>query len=49
MKACVLHGIGDIRCEEVNRPFASMGEVVIQIMASGICGSDIGRVFVKGT
>ena len=49
MKACVLHGIGDLRYEDVPRPVPKSGEVLIKIMASGICGSDIGRVFVKGT
>jgi len=49
MKACVLHGIGDLRYEDVPRPVPKYGEVLIKIMASGICGSDIGRVFVKGT
>lgn len=49
MKACVLHGIGDIRVEEVATPALTKGEVLINIKASGICGSDIPRVFTKGT
>jgi len=49
MKACVLHGIGDLRYEEAAAPAAANGEVLIRIMASGICGSDIPRVFCKGT
>ncbi|MEA4854092.1 MAG: galactitol-1-phosphate 5-dehydrogenase [Christensenella sp.] len=49
MKALVLHGIGDIRCEEVPRPQPKAGEVLLKIKASGICGSDVGRIFVKGT
>jgi len=49
MKACVLHGIGDIRYQEVPDPVAGEGEVLIKVRASGVCGSDIPRVFAKGT
>lgn len=49
MKACVLHGIGDLRFDEVPTPSAGKGEVLIKIKASGVCGSDIPRVFTKGT
>ena len=49
MKACVLHGIGDLRFEEVPIPEAVVGEVLLKVKASGICGSDIPRVFTKGT
>lgn len=49
MKACVLHGIGDLVYEDVPRPAVSKGEVLVHIKACGICGSDIPRVFVKGT
>jgi L-iditol 2-dehydrogenase len=49
MKACVLHSIGDIRIQDVPTPKPKKGEVLMKIMASGICGSDIPRVFVKGT
>ena len=49
MKACVLHGIGDLRYEEVSDPVPKEGEVLLKIKAAGICGSDIGRVYSKGT
>lgn len=49
MKACVLHAIGDLRYEEVKTPVPGSGEVLLKIKASGICGSDIQRVFEKGT
>lgn len=49
MKACVLHGIGDIRCEERPTPTPGEGEVLVRVRACGVCGSDIPRVFVKGT
>ena len=49
MKACVLHNIGDLRWEEVDKPHPKKVEVLVHIKASGICGSDIPRVFTKGT
>jgi L-iditol 2-dehydrogenase len=49
MKACVLHGIGDLRLEDVSKPAPKKGEVLVKIKASGICGSDIQRVYSKGT
>jgi len=49
MKACVLHAINDLRYEEVATPERKAGEALIEIKASGICGSDIPRVFTKGT
>ena len=49
MKACVLHGVGDLRLEEVRLPPLQPGEVTMKIKAAGICGSDIPRVFDKGT
>ena len=49
MKACVLHGVGDLRLEEVRLPPLQPGDVTMKVRASGICGSDISRVFEKGT
>jgi L-iditol 2-dehydrogenase len=49
MMACNLHGIGDLKYEEVQTPVMGDGEVLIRIMAAGICGSDIPRVYEKGT
>lgn len=49
MKACVLHAVNDLRYEEVPNPIRKSGEVLIRIRASGICGSDVQRVFEKGT
>lgn len=49
MKACVLYGIGDLKFEEVPTPAVHKGEVLVKIRASGVCGSDIPRVFSKGT
>lgn len=41
MKAAVLHGIGDIRVEDVAEPSISEKEVLIGVKATGICGTDI--------
>ena len=49
MKACVLHGIGDFRYESVDTPKTKPGEVLLRIRACGVCGSDIQRVWEKGT
>jgi L-iditol 2-dehydrogenase len=49
MKACVLHAIGDLRVEEVDTPAPKPGEALVKIKACGVCGSDIPRVFTKGT
>ena len=49
MMALNLHGVGDLRYEEVPRPERKPGEVLLKIKAVGICGSDIPRVFTKGT
>lgn len=49
MMACVLHAIGDLRYEAVEKPIRKKGELLVEIKASGICGSDLPRVFTKGT
>jgi L-iditol 2-dehydrogenase len=49
MMACNLHGIGDLRYEEAPMPRPGPDEVLLQVKAAGICGSDIPRVFEKGT
>lgn len=48
MKAWVLHGIGDLRFEEIRRPIPEEGEVLVQVKAAGICGSDIPRIYQTG-
>lgn len=49
MKAAVLHAVGDLRYEDVPMPVVGEGEVLLKVMAAGVCGSDIPRVFEKGT
>lgn len=49
MHAAVLHAVGDLRYEEVPMPVPGEGEVLLEIAAAGICGSDLPRVLTKGT
>jgi len=41
MKALVLHGIRDLRVEEMPTPKAGPGEVLVRMRAVGLCGSDV--------
>ena len=49
MKALNLHGIYDLRYEDVPTPGPTADEVLLKVLAAGICGSDVPRVFTKGT
>jgi len=49
MKALRLYAPGDLRLEEVPIPLPKPDEVLIRVLACGICGSDIPRVFKHGT
>lgn len=49
MKAYVLHGIGDLRCEDRPVPELPSGWALVKVLAAGICSSDIPRIFEKGT
>lgn len=44
MKAGVVHAQGDIRYEDISKPEATAGRVLIKVKYTGICGSDIPRV-----
>jgi L-iditol 2-dehydrogenase len=44
MKAAVLHASRDIRYEEADMPRIEPHEVLIEVKATGICGSDLPRV-----
>ena len=43
MKAVVCYGNSKVRYEEVPKPICKSSEVLIKVMACGICGSDIPR------
>lgn len=49
MEALVLHGVGDLRLANIPVPPLAEGEVRVRIGFCGVCGSDIPRIFVKGT
>jgi threonine dehydrogenase-like Zn-dependent dehydrogenase len=41
MRAAVFRGTGDLRVEEVERPHAGVGEAVVRITTTTICGTDL--------
>ena len=41
MRATVFHGPGDIRVDEVPRPYAGAGEAVVRVTTTTICGTDV--------
>lgn len=49
MRALVLHGVGDLRMDEIPVPELTDGCVLLRVQACGICSSDRERVFVTGT
>ena len=49
MRSAVLHGIDHISYDEVKIPDIAENEVLVKVIAAGICGSDIGRVKTTGT
>lgn len=49
MKALNLYGVNDLRYDDVPVPQPQAGEVLLRVRACGICGSDVPRVFTKGT
>ncbi|WFR73212.1 hypothetical protein P9209_05460 [Prescottella defluvii] len=44
MRAAVLHGVEDLRVEDVPEPELRDGYVLIGVAYNGICGSDLGLV-----
>lgn len=48
MKAWVLDSVGKFELKEINKPKLTFGEVLVNIKAAGICGSDIPRAYVNG-
>lgn len=48
MKAYILHGIGDFRYEETEKPIPGEDEVLVRVKNVGICGSDVPRVYKTG-
>ncbi|HOO79191.1 MAG TPA: galactitol-1-phosphate 5-dehydrogenase [Lachnospiraceae bacterium] len=49
MKAYELEQIGQLVYKEVAKPVLHQGEVLVEVLAAGICGSDIPRIYETGT
>lgn len=49
MRAAVLQGIGELVVEEVPEPAPGPGQVVVEVGACGVCGSDVPRILTTGT
>lgn len=49
MKAYNLHAVDELRYEDVPMPVCPSGWAIIKVKATGICSSDVPRVFTKGT
>jgi (R,R)-butanediol dehydrogenase/meso-butanediol dehydrogenase/diacetyl reductase len=41
MKVAVIHGAGDLRLDDVERPAVGPGDLAIRVAAAGICGTDL--------
>lgn len=48
-KCANLYSVGDLRIEERNIESLLSDEVLVEVKACGICGSDLPRVYTKGT
>jgi len=48
MQAYVLNGVNDLQLKNVDMPVAGNGEVLLKVMACGICGSDVPRIYKTG-
>ncbi|MBQ7095182.1 MAG: galactitol-1-phosphate 5-dehydrogenase [Clostridia bacterium] len=49
MKAANLHAIMDLRYEDMDMPVCGEDEVLVELKSCGVCGSDVPRVYTKGT
>ena len=48
MKAAVLHANKDVRYDDIPTPVVENGTVLVKVVATGICGSDLPRVHNNG-
>ncbi|MBO5059533.1 MAG: galactitol-1-phosphate 5-dehydrogenase [Clostridia bacterium] len=49
VKSANLYAVNDLRYEDTKMPEIGEDEVMVQVKSCGICGSDISRVYKKGT
>lgn len=48
MRAWNLYGVNDLRFDSVREPKPGEGEVLVEVKAAGICGSDVPRIYQSG-
>lgn len=48
MRVLNIHGVGDVRLDDYERPAAGPKDVVVRMKACGICGSDLSYIKVGG-
>lgn len=48
MKALVLEEVGKLNIKDIDKPVAKDDEVIVKVMAAGVCGSDIPRAYRDG-
>jgi threonine dehydrogenase-like Zn-dependent dehydrogenase len=48
MKLLNIHGVGDVRLDDYQRPEAGPKDVIVKMKACGICGSDLSYIKVGG-
>ena len=48
MRAVNIHGIDDVRLDPVDAPVPGAKDVVVQVKACGICGSDLTYIKLGG-
>ncbi len=48
MKAWILHNVNDLQLSETDMPVVADNEVLVEVRAVGICGSDIPRIYQTG-
>ena len=49
VKAWVLHGVDQLRFEDMEKAVPKAGEALVSVRAAGVCGSDIPRIYRTGT
>jgi len=47
MKAAMLHGVKDLRIQEVDVPKADDGEILVKVKAATTCGTDL-KIYQRG-
>jgi len=44
MKAALIRGVNDVRIEDVSTPKTGRKEILVKMMACGVCGTDIEKM-----